>query len=144
MTKSNIDLWARFLSNEKLVLSRMDPHWMMELVRLCEEAAKVQAPKYRPYRDRIDSREFICDLAMDLGIDLPAIKHKTKGKVLMGRGLLDAWNRVYAEKYESAYGTLSLREAKRRDVVSKLSKLPKEPPIVRGRPPEGWARGTNE
>lgn len=118
----SMDKWARFLANEKLVPSRIGDHWTMKLVELCEKLASVRGPKIRPHKDKLESRRFVCLTAMEMGIDLPAIKHKVTGRKLIGRGLLDAWNKAGVEKYGSVVGTQSVYESKRRDVVTRLCK----------------------
>ena len=114
-----IDLWAQFLANEKLSPDRIEEHWAMELVRLCEALAAKRGPKVRPYHAKLESRRLVCETAMELGIDLPAIK--AQGRVAMARSLLDAWNSAYAARHGSTLGTASAREAIRRNVVTRLS-----------------------
>ena len=102
-----MDLWARFLAHEKLDPKNMSSDWVLKLINLTEELVKRGNPKYRPYKDRLETRKLICETAMDLGIDLTGIKHKWKGKYMIGRGLLDMWNKVCIERYGSVYGTQS-------------------------------------
>jgi hypothetical protein len=78
-------------------------------------------PSRRPYAARIASRRLIVVAAMDLGIDLMAITKVYDGKVAMGRGLIDVWHQVYAERFGSNHGTASWAELRRRRVVKKLS-----------------------
>jgi len=127
MERPVIDKWANFLYNEKLVPERMDAESIMQLVKLSEEASKIRGPKISMHKHKLESREFLCNLAMDLGIDLLAIKHRITGKRLIGRGLLDAWNLAYQKKYGSVIGTSGRAEDIRRKVVTKLSKEMKEP-----------------
>ena len=114
-----IDKWANFLANEKLRPSSVGEQWTMELVRLCEALAAKRGPKVSPYRAKLESRRLVCETAMDLGIDLPAIK--ARGRVAMARSLLDAWNSAYAARHGSTFGTAAAREAIRRNVVTRLS-----------------------
>lgn len=119
-TKSPIDLWAGFLDHEKLGPDRTGVN-VMVLVKLCEELAKDHSEPYfyRDYKSRLQHRRWLVNKAMDLGIDLPAIKHK--GRVAMGRGLLDIWNEQYQIRYGSNVGTVSRHEVVRRTVVTKLA-----------------------
>lgn len=121
--KSDIDCWANFLYNEKLVPERMTEDWVLKLITLCETLAKIRRPNISTHQHKLESRKLLCFTAMDLSIDLPSIKHKTTGRYLIGRGLLDAWNLAYQEKHGSTYGTACAKEAKRRDIVTRLSKI---------------------
>lgn len=112
-----IDLWANFLANEKLTPKRTGD--AATLIRLCELLTAVGRPKVRPHSAKLDSRDMVCRVAMENGIDLTAFKRD--GKLLMGRGLLDAWNRVYALQFGSNVGTMGVKESTRRDVKTKLS-----------------------
>jgi hypothetical protein len=114
-----IDKWANFLANEKLRPASVGEHWTMELVRLCEALAAKRGPKVTPYAERLASRRLVVDTAMDLGIDLPAIRGRT-GRLVISRSLLDAWNLAYRERHGSILGTASAREAKRRDIKTRL------------------------
>ena len=109
--KPRIDLWASFLSNEKLTPQRVPD--VMVLVTLCEELAKRDGPRVRPHALRLKSRELVCETALDLSIDLAGIKHN--GKMAMARSLLDAWNLCYARRFGAIYGTAGWREDKRRN-----------------------------
>jgi hypothetical protein len=126
MKRSLVDLWANFLYNEKLDPARMEEEWVLEIMKLCEALAANRAPIIKPYKEKLKSRAFVCEIAMELGIDLPSIRNKRTRKYLIGRGLLDAWNKVTATKYGSSYGTQSEWEAKRRDVKTRLAKKRKE------------------
>lgn len=120
--KSNIDLWANFLANEKLTPQRVpDP---MILVRLCEELAKDGHPCIKQHKDKLESRRKVVAKAMDLSIDLTAIK--CRAKMAMGRGLLDAWNLEYQRRFGSVVGTSGEHEVKRRGVSTRLSKRSKQ------------------
>jgi hypothetical protein len=122
--KPVIDLWANFLMNEKLVTQHMDTDDVLAIIKLCEVLATKRGPKIRPYNLRLESRKLVCETAMELGIDLTAIRYH--GKVMMARGLLDAWNKAYAERYGSAVGTASKMEASRRDVKTRLAERRKQ------------------
>ncbi len=117
-SRSSLKLWASFLAHEKLTAKRVDVESLLKLAEKLVETG--QTPLYRPYPMRIRTRELICTVAMDMGLDLPAFKYF--GKVAMGRGLLDVWERVYVERFGSSYGTNAWAELNRRKVVTKLSK----------------------
>ncbi len=115
--KPLIDLWAAFLANDKLEPKRTDEAGTMTILRLCEELVKRSQPPFvfcpfRSHPDRLRHRKMVAETAMDLGIDLMAIRHK--GKPAMGRGLIDAWNAAYAERFGSTYGTAGAKEVARR------------------------------
>lgn len=65
-------------------------------------------------------RVALCRTAMEYGVDLAEFKYR--GRLVMTRGLLDVWNKVYQEKYGSAAGTAGQKEAVRRDVKTRLAK----------------------
>lgn len=115
----SIDLWANFLFNEKLDPRILDEEDTLLLIELAQCAAEIRGPRVKPHKDKLLSREFLCEKAIDLGIDLPAIKNR-HGKVAMGRGLLDAWNKVYTKRFGSTVGTASRMEAIRRDIKTRL------------------------
>jgi hypothetical protein len=119
MELAMIDKWANFLANEKLQPASVGEQWTMELVRLCEALAAKRGPRVRPYLEKLASRRLVVDTAMDLGIDLPAIRGRT-GRLVISRSLLDAWNLAYREWHGSTVGTASVREAKRRDIKTRL------------------------
>ncbi len=119
MSKSNIDCWANFLMNEKLEPSTVGEENTPVLIYLAEKAGEIRRPNISMHKHKLESRAFLCKLAMDLGIDLPALKNN-KGKMSMSRGLLDAWNKAYKEKFGSTVGTASEYEATRRDVKTDL------------------------
>jgi hypothetical protein len=117
-----INLWANFLSQEKLTPKSIGEEGTQVLLDLTIELANRKVmPSRRPYSARIASRRLIVVAAMDLGIDLMAITKVYDGKVAMGRGLIDVWHKVYAERFGSNYGTASWAELRRRRVVTKLS-----------------------
>jgi len=58
---------------------------------------------------------------MELGIDLPSFTNSRRKRII-GRGLLDAWNKAQVKRYGSAVGTAALKEAKRRDVKTLLTR----------------------
>jgi hypothetical protein len=118
--KNNMDLWANFLYNEKLDPAKLDSDSILELVYLCEKLSEKRGPKIRPYKEKLVSRRLVVDTALDLGIDLLAMKYR--GKCLIGRGLLDVWLVAYKERYGSTVGTAGEWEAKRRDIKIKLAK----------------------
>lgn len=116
-----IDAWANFFMNEKLEPKRVGDEDGMVLVELCEALAMIRSPKHgRSHKDKLAARKLAVGIAMDLGIDLTAMK--CHGKMAMGRGLLDAWNKEYQARYGSLIGTASNMEAKRRDVKTRLCK----------------------
>lgn len=117
-----INLWMNFLYNEKLDSDKMDEKTVIHLVRLCEKMAETRGPKIRPYAEKIKSRHFVCETAIDLSMDLMAIKHKNTGKRLIGRGLLDVWLKVYKERFGSTIGTSAEYETKRRDIKTRLAR----------------------
>lgn len=110
------DLWGHFLANEKMTPKAVGPENVMVLVDFCNRLAEIRGPCVTPYKLKQESRRFICQKAMEWGIDLPAM-------CKIGRGLLDAWLIVYKETYGGVYGTAAFREAIRRNVVTKLSKI---------------------
>jgi hypothetical protein len=117
---SDINRWAAFLEHERLAAGSLDPEDAMRLVALCERLAAVGRPAYRPYAARLESRRLLVGTAMAMGLDLTALRGR-RGKVAMGRGLLDAWNREYAARYGSAVGTAGVKESCRRDVRTRLA-----------------------
>lgn len=113
--------WANFLANEKLTSKAVGEEGTLVLLNLATELANRNVmPSRRPYAARLASRRLVVNAAMDLGIDLMALT-KYDGKVAMGRGLIDMWHKVYAERFGSNYGTASWAELRRRRVVKKLS-----------------------
>lgn len=117
MAQPAINLWASFLAGHGLTVERVDPS---VLIKLCERLAAKGSPKVRPHQARLLSRELVCLTAMEAGIDLAGLKHR--GRLLMTRGLLDAWNAAYAKRFGSNFGTSGVREASRRDVKARLAK----------------------
>lgn len=122
MNRSDTDKWANFLANEKLVPRSMDPVWVLRLIALCERMALVRPPAISPYKAKLEAREFVCLTAMEMGLDLTAVRHRATGKVLMARSLLDAWNKAYHKKFGGTAGTAGVAEATRRNIVTKLCK----------------------
>lgn len=118
--RTPLNIWAGFLAHEKL--KDLDEPYLLSILGLCEELVERNPePKpFRSYKDRIECRKLVVNTAMDLGIDLPAMKRKNK--VAMGRGLLDVWMEEYAKRFGSNYGTNAWAELKRRGVSTKLSK----------------------
>lgn len=117
-----LNLWANFLSQEKLTPKSIGEEGTQVLLDLTIELGKRNVlPSRRPYAARIASRRLVVIAAMDLGIDLMAITKVYDGKVAMGRGLIDVWHQVYAERFGSNFGTASWAELRRRRVVTKLS-----------------------
>lgn len=120
--RSVIDKWADFLANEKLTPQRVpDP---MVLVALCEELTKDGPPCILMHKDKLESRRKVVAKAMDMSLDLTAIRYY--GKVAMGRGLLDAWNLEYQRRFGSIIGTAGEHEVKRRGVSTRLSERSKQ------------------
>jgi len=111
---TDTECWHSFLDNHKLDYN--DP----KLQELCVQLALRGRPKVRPHKARLESRRLVCLVAIEMGLDLTAIKHK--GKIVMSRGLLDAWNLAYKEKYGSTLGTAGSKEVTRRNIKTKLSK----------------------
>lgn len=121
----NRSLWTDFLSNEHLGPERIDSYdQILMITNLVHALAAQRSPKVRPHAAKLDTRRLIANTAMDLRIDLSAIKKR--GKIAMGRGLLDVWNAEYAKRYGSNVGTASAREAKRRDIKTKLRRKQNE------------------
>ena len=112
--RSPVDIWAGFLAFDKLTPERCGEN-VMRVVALCERLAAVQPqPKFfRSYQDRTEARRLVCETAIIMGLALTSIKHR--GKVAMGRGLLDVWRAVYAERFGSDVGTAGDKEARRRN-----------------------------
>lgn len=116
-----INLWANFLSCERLEPKYVGEEGTEVLLDLAIELGKRgKTPSRRPYIGRIASRRLVVVAAMDLGIDLMALT-TNRGKVAMGRGLIDVWHQIYAERFGSNFGTASWAELRRRRVVTKLS-----------------------
>ncbi len=122
---SPMNLWANFLDIHYLSVGRVGNQHCQKLVLLCQELGKIERPKIRPYTARLMSRRLVCQVAMDLGIDLTAMKGKDK-KMAMHRGLLDIWNQVYKEKYGDTFGTPGAKEVVRRNVKTKLGRKVKD------------------
>lgn len=117
-----MNLWANFLACEKLTPKSLGEEGTQVLLDLATELAnRAVMPSRRPYRARIATRRLVVNVAMDLGIDLMALTKAYDGKVAMGRGLIDVWHQVYAERFGSNFGTASWAELRRRRVVTKLS-----------------------
>lgn len=119
-TKSPINLWASFLANEKLDPKFLAPADTLILLDLAAKLALIQTPRVRPYKARCDCRKLVCQVAMDNGIDLTAIK--IRGKMAMARSLLDAWNTEYQARFGTIEGTSGAREDVRRRIKMSLSK----------------------
>lgn len=120
MNHSPLNLWGCFLVNHKLTMKRCPyPEQLIDFIKLL--AATGVTPKVKPYAKQLETRRFVCVTAMEAGIDLTNWKHK--GRPAMSRGLLDMWNKVYQERYNSTYGTAGEREAIRRNVKIKLGAL---------------------
>lgn len=124
--KSLIDLWANFLYNEKLDPDKLDADSILELIFLCEELAKKRGPKVSPYMERLASRRLVIETALDLGVDLIDLRDFWNKKHIIGRGLLDMWQKVYTERYGSTVGTRGEWEMKRRDIKTRLAKARKK------------------
>lgn len=122
---SALKTWGGFLVHEKLDPARMSDADVQTIMRLVTElATRHPDPKpFRAYADRLQCRRVVCDVAMDLSIDLLGLKHPVSGKVLIGRGLLDVWAVAYQERFGSAVGTAAWHEDKRRKVSSKQAEL---------------------
>ena len=116
------DLWANFLANEKMTPKAVGPENIMVLVDFCNRLAEIRGPRIKEYKLKLESRRFVCQKAMEWGIDLPSM-------CKIGRGLLDAWLIVYKEVYGGVYGTAAFKEAVRRNVVTKLCKERDAKPI---------------
>lgn len=113
---TTVRAWSNFLECEKL--ARAMP--FQELLGFCIELAKIGPPKFKPYKDRLNTRRLVCETALSNGIDLAKYKHN--GKIAMGRGLLDIWNIRYTERFGGNYGTTGAKEASRRDIKTRLHK----------------------
>jgi len=110
--------WANFLANEKLTDVRVPTDKLDSLIRLL--VLKKRGPKTKPHAAKLETRKYVCAIAMESGIDIAGWKHN--GKLAMGRGLLDAWNSEYQRKFGTTFGTSGAKETVRRDVKTKLSK----------------------
>lgn len=118
--KSAINLWANFLANEKLTPQSIGEVNTLIIMELCQKMATVRRPNIKMHKDKIESRRFVINTAMDMNIDLMSIKKKN-GKPAMGRGLLDIWNEEYEKRFGSKLGTLGEAEDIRRKIITKNS-----------------------
>lgn len=119
--------WANKLGHDKL---RLDgPVSDADRGKLVEVVAELTArfPDVScavSYKQRQTDRRAVCQVAMDLGIDLLAVKclglHR-RGNPLIGRGLLDVWMVVLEERFGSNVGTNAKLEVIRRGVMTKLA-----------------------
>lgn len=116
-------IWAGFLEHEKLTVDSVGEENLPVLLRITDRLVELHPDPtpFRSYDDRLKCRQYICSLAMELGIDLTALKNG-RSKVAMGRGLLNAWNKEYQQRFGSTIGTAGEFEVKRRTVVTRLSK----------------------
>lgn len=127
MSESNTNLWARFFANEKIVPDQLSEKDIQTLMRLCEALGAKRSPyegKGVSHINKMEARRLAVNTAMDMGIDLMAIKKKKfhgGTKPAMGRGLLDVWNEEYQKRFGSIRGTLGEAEVIRRKVVTKLA-----------------------
>lgn len=124
MSKPVINLWANFLFNEKLDPKALTPGDTLKLMELCAKLAEIRPPCIKMHKDKIESRRLVCSTAMDLGIDLLAMKrakHHGGKKPAIGRGLLDVWNEEYAKRFGSIVGTPGQAEIIRRTIVTKMA-----------------------
>ena len=114
---SRMRQWANFLENEKL-----DPE-IPQLIELCQAMSLKQGAyeKGHSYKERLAAREYLCNVAMALGMDLTAITDRHGRKCRMGRVLLDAWQKVYAARYDSTIGTLASKEVVRCGIKTVLA-----------------------
>lgn len=116
--------WANKLSHDKVRMDVVGDADRGKLIELCAELAK-RYPNVTCRAHPLHSRREVCEAAIDLGIDLAAMRSLSRykrGKPVIGRGLLDVWNVVLKERFGSNVGTNAWFEAKRRDIVTKLSK----------------------
>lgn len=114
----SMDKWANFLWNEKLDPKKLQPDQIMRLIELTERLSAIRPPKISMHKFKLESRRLVAETAMDMGFDLVNLKHR--GKPLIGRGLLDIWNAVLRERFDSNSGTNAEKEAKRRDIKTSL------------------------
>lgn len=115
---SDIDCWAHFLADEKMYPDKIGG-WIHQVIVLCENLAKKYGrPKIKPYKEKLETRRKIVEVAMDMQFDLTAIIYK--GKLVMSRGLLDAWNKEYIRRHGSNIGTAGWKESIRRDVKTRI------------------------
>lgn len=116
--RSLIDKWANFLAQHKLTPQRTGRH--EDLISLAETLAKSGAsPAWSPYPSRLAARQSVVQTAMDLGIDLASMKHRSG--TAMDRGMLDAWNAEYLKRFGGLEGTPGAKELLRRQIVTKLA-----------------------
>lgn len=120
MSKTAAEVWANFLFNEKLtqdILEQMGVSKLIDFFRALEAKGR---PDIRSHTHKMAARRLLVNTAMECEIDLTKLK-KFGGKVAMGRGLLDVWNEEYKKRFGGNIGTDGVYEAKRRNVVTKLS-----------------------
>lgn len=124
--KPMIDLWANFMKNEHISPDKIgdNPKVLLKLLELCRRLAELQPPEISMHKDKLRSRALVCQVAMEMEFDLPAIRGYKNGKLkpIIGRGLLDAWNIEYAKKFGSNLGTNGVAEVRRRTIVTRLMK----------------------
>ena len=117
-TTAVVEKWANFLAFERIAPDRME--YPEDLDTLCRALASRGEPKHTPYSKRIASRELICNVAMDIGYDIASLRYR--GKIMISRGLLDVWAKVYRARFGSAAGTLAARELTRRNIKQRLAR----------------------
>lgn len=121
---SPFERWASKLRHDKLTMDRVSDADRAKLIEVCALLAE-RYPNVTCRVHPLHSRKEVCAAAIDLGVDLAAIKCQGRyrhGKPLIGRGLLDVWLVVLKERFGSATGTNAWFEQKRRDIKTKLSK----------------------
>ena len=122
--RSILNLWGDFLANEKVNVRRLTPKALGGFVLLVAKLANTGAPpRYNPHSEKLKARELVVKTAMDAGIDMGG--WTDGGLVVMGRGLLDAWNAEYVRRFGSNMGTSGALEAARRDVKTRLGREPR-------------------
>lgn len=119
--------WSNMLRFDKLAIDAVGDDDVAKLVEVCNllttrhpDVKLGQGHKHRQWL-----RKEVCTAAIDLGIDLVSIRSLSRyksGKPLIGRGLLDVWTAVLAERFGSAVGTNAWMEQRRRDVKTRMAK----------------------
>lgn len=119
-------VWAGRLAHDKMEMDKVNDQDRAKLIELVAELAKRHPEAQgQSHVHTLHFRKLVAETAMDLGIDLLAIKSMSRfkrGKPIIGRGLLDVWNEVLKQRFGSAVGTNAWREDKRRKIVTDMSK----------------------
>lgn len=118
---STLSRWFNALAIDRMALERIaSANDRERVVKVAERLAAEGVPTFMSYVGRMDNRRKICQAAFAVGVDLTKVKDG-RGRVMMGRGLLDVWLREYALWFGGAEGTMAARETVRRNVVRRMS-----------------------